>query len=556
MKTLEVDSFLSGIDLTLKQLEAQENEIKKIDSSVMELIQLEEALKGKGGQAIRSFYQDCHVPFLQFYQSTLNEYKNALHNMKNDLQAFESSSTATIREDFLKNDLEHGLKKIKTMTADLSNEANTIINSVNDIIMIPTLQDSSVMDQLNSADEKVDQTLEQLHQYDRQQVKNLDEVVDRANDASGYVEQISSMFQSNQISVEGYQPGSLFEKLNQAVQSPVGIATSVQGSINDKNSTSKRALDLLLDYEESKNIESTEKPKEDDSLLNALLNGTMSSVAPLAIMTASHKSGILRIEYTKKKNHYAFKYDRKILHFLKGRIGPEWTKKSIQKLNKIIKDNHRKEKNLKYSKKNFSGPGKFIDNRTQLTKAKSSLIKLATGNRPFHENVKNKVIKHSSREMVIAKGAFKKVAARTSGVAAVVIGMGTSVKNIYDRWENGENLRGPEQYEANGRVVGEEINKVAGSVTGATTGAYVGAIVGGALSGPFAPFGAAAGAVVGSAIGGAVGEWASKYTKKWASNAGEEIGKVTYKVKESAKDALESVKDTLNESTDKLFGWI
>ncbi|MCA0991419.1 T7SS effector LXG polymorphic toxin [Guptibacillus hwajinpoensis] len=556
MKTLEVESFLSGIELTLKQLDSQENDIKKIDSSVMEFVQLEEALKGKGGQAIRSFYQDCHVPFLQFYQSTLNEYKNALHNIKNDLQAFESSSTATIREDFLENDLDHALKKIKTITTDLSNEATSIINSVSDIIMIQTLQDSNVMNHLNSADEKINQTIEQLHQYDRQQVKNLDGVVDRANDASGYVEQISSMFQSNQISVEGYQPGSLFQKLKQAVQSPGGIATSVQGSINNENSTSKRALDLLLDYEESKNIKSTTKPNEDDSLVNTLLDGAIGSIAPLAIMTASHKSGILRIEYTKKKNHYAFKYDRKVLHFLKGRTGPEWTKRSIQKVNKLIKDNHIKEKNLKYSKKNFSGPGKFVDNRTQLTKAKSSLIKLTTGNRPLHENVKNKLIKHSSREMVISKGAFKKVAARTSGVAAVVIGMGTSVKNIFDRWENGENLSGPEQYEANGRIVGEELNKVAGSVAGATTGAYVGAIVGGALSGPFAPFGAAAGAIVGSAIGGAVGEWASKYTKKWASNAGEEIGKVTYKVKESAKDALESVKDTLNESTDKLFGWI
>ena len=556
MKTLEVESFLSGIELTLKQLDSQESNIKNIDSAVMEFIQLEEALKGKGGQAIRSFYQDCHVPFLKFYQSILDEYKSALHNMKNELQAFESSSTAKIREDFLQNDLNHALKKMKTMTADLSNEANTIINSVNDIIMIPTMQDNSVMSQLNSADEKIDQTLEQLHQYDRQQVKNLDEVVNRANDAAGYVDQINSMFQSNQISVEGYQSGTLFQKLNQSVQSPMGKPTSVQGSLINEYSTSKRALDLLLAYEESKNIESTEKPKDDDSVFNALLDGAIGSLAPLALMTAAHKSGILRIEYTKKKNHYAFKYDRKVLHFLKGRIGPAWSRKAIQKINRSVKNNHIKDKYIKAQKKNFSGPNKFVDNRTSLTKVKSSLIKLTTGNRPFHENVKSKLIKHSSREMVISKGAFKKVAAKTSGVATVLIGMGTSVKNIYDRWENGENLQGPEQYEANGRIVGEELNKVAGSVAGSVTGAYVGAIVGGALSGPFAPFGAAAGAVVGSAIGGAVGEWASKYTKKWASNAGEKIGKVTYKVKETAKDALESVKNTFEESTDKLFGWI
>ena len=556
MKTLEVESFLSGIELTLKQLDSQENDIKKIDSAVMEFIQLEEALKGKGGQAIRSFYQDCHVPFLKFYQSTLDEYKSALHNMKNDLQAFESSSTATIREDFLKNDLDHGLKKIKTMTADLSNEANTIINSVNDIIMIPTLQDSSVMDHLNSADEKVDQTLEQLHQYDRQQVKNLDEVVDRANDASGYVEQISSMFQSNQISVEGYQPGSLFQKLNQAVQSPGGIATSVQGSINNENSTSKRALDLLLDYEESKNIESTTKPNEDNSLLNALLDGAIGSAAPLAIMTAAHKSGILRVEYTKKKNHYTFKYDRRVLHFLKGRTGPEWTKSMIQKINKVARDNHKMEKYIKAQKKNISSNTKFVDNRTRSTKAKSLLIKLATGNRPVHETIKSKIIKYSSKDMVITKSAFRKTVAKTSAIGAAIVGTVSAGRSIVKRTNAQRDLQGKEKYEVTGRIIGEELNKTVGSVTGSTAGAYIGAIVGGSLTGPMAPFGAAIGSVVGSAIGGAVGQFASKYTNKWASNAGASIGKVTYEVKESAKEALENAKNTLTESTDKLFGWI
>ncbi|MBN8209831.1 hypothetical protein JI666_13825 [Bacillus sp. NTK071] len=556
MKTLEVDSFLSGIELTLKQLDSQERDIKKIDSAVMEFIQLDEALKGKGGQAIRSFYQDCHIPFLKYYESTLDEYKNALHNMKNELKAFESSNTATIREDFLQNDLDHAMKKVKTITTDLSNEANSIINSVSDIIMIPTLQDSNIMNQLNSADEKINQTIEQLHQYDRQQVKKLDYVADHANDASAYVEQISSMFHSNQISVEGYQPGSLFQKLNQAVQSPVGIATSVQGSINHENPTSKRALDLLLDYEESKNVESTTKPSEDDSLLNALLDSAIGSVAPLAIMTASHKSGILRVEYTKKKNHYTFKYDRRILHFLKGKTGPEWTKSMIQKINKAARDNHKMEKYIKAQKKNISNNTKFVDNRTRSTKAKSLLIKLATGNRPVHEHVKSKLIKYSSKDMVISKKAFNKVIARTSGIGTAVVGGITAISNIRRRTDKNPSLKGKEKFEVTGRIVSEEINKVGASATGATVGAYAGALIGGALSGPFAPFGAAVGGVVGSAIGGAVGEWASKYTNKWASDAGAAVSETLYNTKEKAKETLTNVKDTLSESTDKILGWI
>ncbi|MDP4553425.1 hypothetical protein Q9251_21455 [Alkalihalobacillus macyae] len=327
-------------------------------------------------------------------------------------------------------------------------------------------------------------------------------------------------------------------------------------SLTNENSTSKRALDLLLAYEESENIVTTEKPNEDDWFLKAMQDGAMGSLAPLAIMTASHKSGILRVEYTKKKNHYTFKYDRRVLHFLKGKIGPDWSRSLIQKVNRESKNNYKMEKSLKSQKKNISGTNKIEDKRTLLTKGKSRILKFTTGNRPIHENVKSKLIKNSSRDMVIAKSAFKKTVAKTSAVGAVVIGTVTFSKNITDRWVGGEHSQGKEQYEANGRIIGEELNKVAGSVGGSTAGAYVGAVIGGALSGPFAPFGAAAGAVIGGAIGGAVGQWATKYTHKWASDAGANVGKVTYKVKESAKDALESVKNTLNESADKFIGWI
>ena len=552
MKTLEVVSFLSGIELTLKHLEAQESEIKNIDSAVLEFINLEESLKGNGGLAIRSFYQDCHVPFLKFYQSILDEYKSALESMKNGLHAFESSSTAAIREDFLQTDLDHALKKVKTMTTDLSNEANSIINSVNDIITIPKLEDSNVMNHLNSADEKIGHTLEQLHHYDREQSRSLELVLDSSHEASGYLDQISSMFHSNEISIEGYQSGSLFQKLNQSVQSTEGLPISGIESASNKSSTSKRALDLLVAYEEIKSIETTEKPKEDDWFLNAMRDGALGSVAPLAIMTSAHKSGILRVEYTKKKNHYTFKYDRKVLHILKGEIGPQWSKNIIRKINRASKNNYKIQKAIKAQKKNISGTNKFVDKRTPLTKVKSSILKFTTGNRPIHENVKSKLIKHSSREMVMTKAAFRKAVAKTSGFGAVVVGGFTAFNNVSKRWVENSSLQGKEKYEVRGRIVTEEIN----SVIGSAAGAYVGAVIGGALSGPFAPFGAAAGAVVGSAIGGAVGERASKYTNKWAGDAGAAVGKAVYNVKEKAKETLNSVKNTLDESKDKLLGWI
>ncbi len=63
MKTLDVQALHNAIDQTLEQLKKQAEEIEKVKESVDALTSLDDALKGKGGEAIRSFYEECHTPF-------------------------------------------------------------------------------------------------------------------------------------------------------------------------------------------------------------------------------------------------------------------------------------------------------------------------------------------------------------------------------------------------------------------------------------------------------------------------------------------------------------
>ncbi|WP_372530235.1 T7SS effector LXG polymorphic toxin [Cytobacillus sp.] len=54
--------------------------------AIQELLALDDAFKGKGGEAIRSFYQECHQPFLQFLESWIDEYQilfKELHSLIN-----------------------------------------------------------------------------------------------------------------------------------------------------------------------------------------------------------------------------------------------------------------------------------------------------------------------------------------------------------------------------------------------------------------------------------------------------------------------------------------
>ncbi|TYS58575.1 hypothetical protein FZC74_12275 [Sutcliffiella horikoshii] len=557
MKILEVESLHMELQSMLEKLELQKEAVEKIHNDVMGIVGLEDSLKGQGGQAIRAFYQDCHIPFLTYYQSVLDEFKNTLNGMKSALQSVEPSSSGYINESFLQNDLPRALDNARRMTTDLANETNQILYSVSDIVSLPNLREDGFVDQVRMAEKDIDQTLEKLHVFDQEQTRKLDAVSESSQVASGYIEQINSMFTAKKISISGYESGSLLEKLaNEAVGAGVNAPGSASGTALNGNSISERALNLLLSHESNMNADGPGTEGESKSLFHAIKDGGFDSFAPLAVLVAAHKSNLLRIEYTKKKNHYTFKYNRKVLHFLKGKIGPEWTRKLIQKFNRTSKSYRNIEKTLKAQKASVLKGKEFKDPRTASQKVKGGVWKLATQNRSLHENVKNKIVKHSSREMVIPKEAFKKVAAKASGVGAAIVGTYSAVTSISDRWSEGDGLQGKEKYNVRGRVVAEEVNKVAGNVTGAAVGAYAGAAIGGLLSGPFAPFGAAAGAVIGSAIGATVGEWASKYTNKWASDAGAAVGEKIHDVKEKAKDALDGAKNALSDAKDSLFGWM
>ncbi|RHL12051.1 T7SS effector LXG polymorphic toxin, partial [Bacillus licheniformis] len=59
MKTLDVQALHKAIDQTLEQLKQQTDEIADVKKSVKGLTSLNDALKGKGGDAIRNFYKEC-----------------------------------------------------------------------------------------------------------------------------------------------------------------------------------------------------------------------------------------------------------------------------------------------------------------------------------------------------------------------------------------------------------------------------------------------------------------------------------------------------------------
>ncbi|QNK88949.1 hypothetical protein H7992_04265 [Sporosarcina sp. resist] len=64
MKILAVDLFQDGLQCNITMLDRLSGEMEAIHHAVEGLVQMEEQFKGAGGNATRSFYQECHLPFL------------------------------------------------------------------------------------------------------------------------------------------------------------------------------------------------------------------------------------------------------------------------------------------------------------------------------------------------------------------------------------------------------------------------------------------------------------------------------------------------------------
>ncbi|MEC2077055.1 T7SS effector LXG polymorphic toxin [Metabacillus fastidiosus] len=211
MKVLDVQNLHSGIDELIKKVGNQKKDIQDVGAAVHSFAALEDSFNGKGGKAIRSFYEECHSPFLLFYQQFLASYEQMLKQIKSSLQSLEPLESGYIHESFLLNNLEEGLQQTKKMTALLTEEANDSIRSVRDIIPLSTLQADDFLEDIYQAQKYRNTTMEKLYAFDKQQAFILSETTHDLYQMRKYIQDIQSQFQSGAWSITGYEAGQLSE---------------------------------------------------------------------------------------------------------------------------------------------------------------------------------------------------------------------------------------------------------------------------------------------------------------------------------------------------------
>ncbi|XYQ03376.1 T7SS effector LXG polymorphic toxin [Bacillus safensis] len=211
MKTLDAFALINGIDQTLNALKQQSQQISSLEKQINHIISLDGALKGEAGQAIRAFYTECHIPFLQFFQVVIEEYSAALKNTKQALSALESNEHGFISQAFIEHELDQGLKKAERTISEIVSEVNHAIGRVGHIVHLPNVDESLFQQNYQKAWLETSRTIGLLHAFDREQISALHETKSSLQTMKQYIDTLSTMFTGPKIDITSYQKGSIFK---------------------------------------------------------------------------------------------------------------------------------------------------------------------------------------------------------------------------------------------------------------------------------------------------------------------------------------------------------
>ncbi|MCM2989749.1 T7SS effector LXG polymorphic toxin [Bacillus safensis] len=259
MKTLDVQALHHGIDQTLTQLKQQSQHMKSLENQINQIISLDGALKGEAGEAIRAFYAECHIPFLQFFQATIEEYSAALKKIKNALHAFESNENGFISQSFLEHELDQGLKNAERAVSDIMSDVSSAIGKVSHIIDLPTVDESAFQASYQKAWMNISKTIGTLHAFDREQASVLNETKSSLHTMKQYIDTLGKMFTGPKIEIISYQKGSIFKDgIEEKISSTI---SGLNKKIDNPDETPMKIMLQKLNDKERSNVDTVVKKK-------------------------------------------------------------------------------------------------------------------------------------------------------------------------------------------------------------------------------------------------------------------------------------------------------
>ncbi|WP_256855960.1 T7SS effector LXG polymorphic toxin [Terribacillus halophilus] len=204
MKNLDVQDIQQQVDSTKKFINKTKEGVEQVKQAINGIATLNDGFKGKTADSIRSFYEEAHKPFLEFMESFLVQYEEALSSVTEEVRSFESNEQGFIREEFLQDDLKAKLVKASTSLTSTSIAINQQLLHVRDIANVSSVNSDPFIEAIDKGKERLSDTLSNMYDMDASATSKLDKPEDDIQKMRTYLAKLRSAIDKNNISVDSF----------------------------------------------------------------------------------------------------------------------------------------------------------------------------------------------------------------------------------------------------------------------------------------------------------------------------------------------------------------
>lgn len=169
--------------------------LNNVYSAIQGVVNLGDNLTGQGGEALKNFYANNHVPLLSYWTTACQQVKIATARMRMYALSFESRD-AVIDEGFIEGEVIPQLEKNHRRIQQRQDRINSIIDSVSDIVSLPRFDTGEVQQGLHDAKQHAMTTVEKLYAFDHAQSAAVDQLISLMAPISSFIAGLNGAIES------------------------------------------------------------------------------------------------------------------------------------------------------------------------------------------------------------------------------------------------------------------------------------------------------------------------------------------------------------------------
>lgn len=254
MKLYHAEKFNLLLSNMSHQLTSLENGLQQVDYSLKSLVETD--FTGNGAEAIKYFYFNSHIPLIKYWRLSIKDGQNILNQIEQMSKSFDSASQAVVNQDFIDNEVSSQLQKHSMHISDITNEVNSLIRNISDIVSVPEITDENFQNRIQNAEKCIKDTVEELHELDLNSLNALERFEDAVLPIEKYISELAKSIEVGNIdSIYGLARVTMMTQMPEKIKSelqrnnnPFSILNPYSNMVDNFTSTTLTGVQNSFGY--------------------------------------------------------------------------------------------------------------------------------------------------------------------------------------------------------------------------------------------------------------------------------------------------------------------